>query len=727
MILQQNTGLEINSDINSIQAGISNENMSIVFDMMSKNLYSRPLPSLIREISSNMIDSCTDAKNTNSCIIELKHDKEDNSKYLSFQDFGTGLSPDSMINTYMNYFSSTKRNDNTTLGQFGIGSKSPLSYQDSFYINTVYNNKEYNYIYSRGINKPELISLHGYTEQSKQIIYIDDNGIERFKTEIVKVPIGIMTSKCNGTEIKVLIKEEDIGYTLNIALYNELYYFDNIHFKNLSNLDNNYQIYELDTFKLRNVQNESLTLNKELHIILGQVTYPIDWKVLGIPKIDTRVGLKFNIGELQVTPNRESIRYIDGTKELILNKIEQFKNEVFNIFVKNHQQVDNVWDLIKKNDTNMIGIKIEDTSIYVNKNIFNEKLVFYHKDYPDLKVNNTNIFNYLYEGVEAKDKRKLNFYNIVHNNYVLVDCKKTKFNKLKIYHHIFIKSKCFDKPDSYSDCLRYLELNSETFTEELFNKQIAFIRQDFERYVTRYSDYLMSNEEIKELKSENKVIVTKDKTVVTLKLFNDYNTISRTVEDLKSYSHLIYFFKEQKSQNLTKLLNVVLKANINKKKNRVLLFEITKSEHNKIKNLLNLHALDDCYKLDLFKRLADKIYTYKFYEQTNIRQFLQKISCCSDYYSNIETEIRNYFKSIFDYTNVEINNFNLKSNFVPDNLIVNKIKEIQKLKNSINQECYSYIRVNYNHNDYILKLVLSKSKILKLNNKFLTSKLKQND
>ena len=63
MILQQNTGLEINSDIDSIQAGISNENMSIVFDMMSKNLYSKPLPSLIRELASNMIDSHTDAKN----------------------------------------------------------------------------------------------------------------------------------------------------------------------------------------------------------------------------------------------------------------------------------------------------------------------------------------------------------------------------------------------------------------------------------------------------------------------------------------------------------------------------------------------------------------------------------------------------------------------------------------------------------------------------------------
>ena len=57
MILQQNTGLEINSDIDSIQAGISNENMSIVFDMMSKNLYSKPLPSLIDRKSTRLNSS----------------------------------------------------------------------------------------------------------------------------------------------------------------------------------------------------------------------------------------------------------------------------------------------------------------------------------------------------------------------------------------------------------------------------------------------------------------------------------------------------------------------------------------------------------------------------------------------------------------------------------------------------------------------------------------------
>lgn len=105
-------------DFNSIEASIDESSMTFLFEMMSKSLYSNPIGSIVREITSNCFDSHKEANIDKAVIIDYKTDDEGN--YISFQDFGVGLSTDRMQNIYMKYFSSTKRGDNNLIGGFGL-------------------------------------------------------------------------------------------------------------------------------------------------------------------------------------------------------------------------------------------------------------------------------------------------------------------------------------------------------------------------------------------------------------------------------------------------------------------------------------------------------------------------------------------------------------------------------------------------------------------------------
>ena len=77
--------------------------------MFTKNIYSNPIGMVVREITSNCYDSHTEAKVNSPVVIRKTFDKLDNSHYISFIDYGVGMSPDRVENIYGVYFKSTKR------------------------------------------------------------------------------------------------------------------------------------------------------------------------------------------------------------------------------------------------------------------------------------------------------------------------------------------------------------------------------------------------------------------------------------------------------------------------------------------------------------------------------------------------------------------------------------------------------------------------------------------
>lgn len=373
MIQNKDKNLEIESigeDIPSLTANIDKEDLSFLFSILA-NQYKNPIGSLIREITSNCFDSHLEAKVEDAVVIDFDEDEE--GTYIYFKDVGTGLSPDKIRNIYMNYGKSTKRNDSQAIGYYGLGSKSPLAYTDHFYIITISDKIKYTYMFHEGETLPTLEKLN---EEE--------------------------TADRNGTTIKVYLKE---GYNeknkfIN-ALKSELAYFDNVYFGNSCDIQNDYKIFEGNNFKWRS----SDVVDPNMHICLGKVTYPIDWKEIGASKevdeylfpgyrvadpIRLPVAIKFNIGELSVVPSRESIKYTDEAIIKIRKKIKDAIIEIRGLFKKQSKLAEDVFEIIKnENRATMLSFPNPDGLPYglnVSAIISKKDLILKHKDFVNLPI-----------------------------------------------------------------------------------------------------------------------------------------------------------------------------------------------------------------------------------------------------------------------------------------------------------------------------------------------------
>lgn len=411
--------IDIAGNFNSVEAGIDEGSMTFLFEMLSKSLYSNPIGSIVREYTSNCFDSHTEAGVDKAVVINYKTDDEGD--FISFQDFGVGLSTERIQTVFMKYFSSTKRDSNEQIGGFGLGSKSALAYSDYFYINTNFNGIAYQYIFSKGEKKPTLDLL----DEAE-------------------------TTEGNGTEIKIYIKNSNDRNKFRNELLSQLCYFDNVYFNNWG-IDNDYKIYETETFKYRNQDQ----YNDEMHIILGKVSYPISWNEINLKQVKIPIGVKFEIGELQVTPNRESLRYTDEAKILIREKVNVAVEELKALYKDDTMLYDNWHEYLQNKDARPYILLGDSDKLYLT-GLKESKAVF--KPFYDLGIDSDNyefadLLNYLYtwagkitepDKINDKYGRTSVFDNFYHYNSILISNNKqfTNIRNLKFKNKdIFIKNK----------------------------------------------------------------------------------------------------------------------------------------------------------------------------------------------------------------------------------------------------------------------------------------------
>lgn len=125
------------------QKGFSIRTNAHAYKMLSSGLYSDKVGAVLREIACNAADAHIEA-GTPDLPIEVKiPNRIDNQFYV--KDWGPGLSHDDVMNLYTTYFASTKQSSNEFTGAFGLGSKSPFSYVDSFTVTSVHGGKKRTY------------------------------------------------------------------------------------------------------------------------------------------------------------------------------------------------------------------------------------------------------------------------------------------------------------------------------------------------------------------------------------------------------------------------------------------------------------------------------------------------------------------------------------------------------------------------------------------------------
>ena len=291
MKLPQLTKVEAvgNAEVIEYTAHITPENMGIAMALAAKGLYLDPIGSIVREITSNAVDANQEAGVKRPVVVKLAED-EHGDVYLTIKDEGLGMTPEVIEKIYMSYYESNKRQSDSQIGGFGLGSKSPLSYQDDFNIITIAEGNYYEYSMYKSVpyNK---IALLEHRE----------------------------TSEPSGTTIKILLKEGD-QENFTKAFRQQLSYFEEVVITNYSSYhDNDFKLIKTPYFIYRPTEQPY----RSFHICIGQVTYPINYRAIGLNESDfmSPIALKFDIGELDITLSRENLEYTDETKVAILDKI----------------------------------------------------------------------------------------------------------------------------------------------------------------------------------------------------------------------------------------------------------------------------------------------------------------------------------------------------------------------------------------------------------------------
>lgn len=123
--------------------GVTND--PILMSMLSTGLYANPLRTMLQEIIFNAWDAQKRSSDPTRPI-DLYLNEESG---LIIRDYGPGIDPKKMHEIYCIYGHSTKRDDDDQTGGFGLGSKSPYAYAESFTVTSHFEGKKSMYVMNR--------------------------------------------------------------------------------------------------------------------------------------------------------------------------------------------------------------------------------------------------------------------------------------------------------------------------------------------------------------------------------------------------------------------------------------------------------------------------------------------------------------------------------------------------------------------------------------------------
>ena len=267
------------------------------FEMLARQ-YSDPIKAILQEIGANAADSHIRAAKSHSPFkVKLPNSLDD---HLRIRDFGIGMSKDVIYDVYINYMKSDKTQTNEETGFFGIGSKTPLAYTDSFNI-TTYNDGTMS-MYSLGYNERGIPELNEFGDYS--------------------------TEEPNGVEVSFSVKPDDFNKFADAA--EKVYSFfetrpavtgnGRCSFKSID------KILEGDDWYLRAVGWSDSAI-----VIMGNIAYPVDHDHFEGKHSDILnsgfVG-KVPMASVNITPSREALEYTNLTINSIKSAIDKAIPEI---------------------------------------------------------------------------------------------------------------------------------------------------------------------------------------------------------------------------------------------------------------------------------------------------------------------------------------------------------------------------------------------------------------
>jgi hypothetical protein len=323
--------------------------------------YSEPILAIPRELGANAWDAHVKAGNTDQ-MFEV-HVPNNLEPWFMIRDFGTGISPEDMLTVYATYFKSTKGGDNTTDGCMGLGSKTPLNYTQNFTVTSFFNGKKY--VYN---------------------CFIDEGGGPSI------VPVAVEeTTEHNGLEVKFGVKISDIGvWTDKITrAYESFRYRPIIKGANINYKPREY-LYQGKGWGYR--KNEGYHSTNVSYAFMGNYCYPISITAIRsaiyeLPNYspiytmfnDGGFDFFFDIGDLEVAPNKEQLQYTDITTNLLTVTATRVLTELKELVFKNVEIPKTKWEALalfnKYNNSNSPHAKVRNITGNIPVMFNGEKVV----------------------------------------------------------------------------------------------------------------------------------------------------------------------------------------------------------------------------------------------------------------------------------------------------------------------------------------------------------------
>jgi len=322
--------------------GISEFDQVHILTILRDKLYSNKIRAFVREYSTNATDAHVYADCPERPIkITLP------SRFgpvFSVRDFGDGLSETDIYEIYVRYGATTKRESNDAIGQLGLGCKSAFAYTDAFTINSWH--KGIHSIYSAFIDETNV----GKVTKLSAMPSADPSGVR------IDIPVAMKDIDTVKKEAKHCYRFFTVRPEINIPIVQEKVISSGTGWKLLQ--------YETGAgrYKWRNGRNVFVSA-EPAYAVMGDIGYPIDTEqITGSSEmvetlIESPILIQFNIGDLSIAANRETLEYTSHTIGNIKKRLAAVGEELRTSLVHELESCVTPWDArIKARQISTLGL-----------------------------------------------------------------------------------------------------------------------------------------------------------------------------------------------------------------------------------------------------------------------------------------------------------------------------------------------------------------------------------
>lgn len=339
------------------------------FAILSSGLYSDKILAIVRELCCNAYDAHVSA-NKADLPFEIQLPTDLNPTF-HVKDFGVGLDDhqvrgrwvtegDKQVwehGIYTTFFDSSKADSNDYIGALGLGSKSPFSYGQTFFVTSRFN----------GIVRTYSMFINQDGEPEVQLMTEEP------------------TEEGNGVCVELAVKKDDI-IKFRTAAKRALMYF-----KPMPVVKGcvNFQpflvkhLYGDELWKIRHVESDADIRGP--YVVQGFVSYPIDFGQLPESLHDLRninLDIYVPIGDVDVAASREQLSYVKSTIANLTKYLETVATNIRDMFQQQIDKRPTLWEARKLHEVSRAQPGTSDVYKRLDKeNPFLWKGVQLHQNY----------------------------------------------------------------------------------------------------------------------------------------------------------------------------------------------------------------------------------------------------------------------------------------------------------------------------------------------------------